>query len=161
LTVAALWAMPAAGTDGWIGKPAPEFALHTLDGRSATLSGLRGKVVLLNFWATWCAPCRVEMPWLVDFSRRYQRQGLEIVGVSMDDDDRDRVAAFVRARDVNYTIVLKDKAVSDAYGGLRFLPQTFFIGRDGKVIKWTYGVRGKDDFEDDIRRALAAPSPHT
>jgi hypothetical protein len=57
--------------------------------------------------------------------------------------------------------VLKDKAVSDAYGGLRFLPQTFFIGRDGKVIKWTYGVRGKDDFEDDIRQALAAPSPHT
>jgi peroxiredoxin len=161
LTVAALWAMPAVGSDAWAGKPAPEFALHTLDGRSIKLSGLRGKVVVLNFWATWCAPCRVEMPWLVDFSRRYQPQGLEIVGVSMDDGDRDRVAAFVRARDVNYTIVLKDKAVSDAYGGLRFLPQTFFIGRDGKVIKWTYGVRGKDDFEDDIRQAMAAPPPHT
>jgi peroxiredoxin len=153
LAVAAL-TTPAIGSAVWTGKPAPEFALHTLDGRSVRLSALRGKVVLLNFWATWCAPCRVEMPWLVEFSGRYQRQGLEIVGVSVDDGDRDRVAAFVRARNVNYTIVLKDKAVSEAYGGLRFLPQTFFIGRDGKVIKWTYGVRGKDAFEDDIRQAL-------
>jgi peroxiredoxin len=144
-----------------LGKPAPEFALYTLDGRSVRLSSLRGKVVLLNFWATWCAPCRVEMPWLVDFSRRYQRQGLEVVGVSVDDGDRDRVAAFVRATNVNYTIVLKDKAVSDAYGGLRFLPQTFFIGRDGKVVKRTYGVRGKDEFENDIRQALATPPPRT
>jgi thiol-disulfide isomerase/thioredoxin len=152
---------PAVASDGWTGKSAPEFALYTLDGRSVKLSSLRGKVVLLNFWATWCAPCRVEMPWLVDFSRRYQHQGLEIVGVSVDDGDRDRVATFVRARNVNYTIVLKDKAVNDAYGGLRFLPQTFFIGRDGKVIKRTYGVLGKEDFEDDIRQALAAPPPHT
>jgi peroxiredoxin len=149
--------MRAAGSEYWPGKAAPEFALYTLDGRSVKLSSLRGKVVLLNFWATWCAPCRVEMPWLVDFSRRYQGQGLEIVGVSVDDGDRERVAAFVRARNVNYTIVLKDKAVSDAYGGLRFLPQTFFIGRDGKVVKRTYGVRDKDDFENDIRQALATP----
>lgn len=151
--------MPAAGSEYWPGKAAPEFDLYTLDGRSVKLSSLRGKVVVLNFWATWCAPCRVEMPWLVDFSRRYQREGLEIVGVSVDDGDPERVAAFVRAINVNYTIVLKDKAVSDAYGGLRFLPQTFFIGRDGKVVKRTYGVRGKDEFENDVRLALAT-RPH-
>jgi len=154
-------AAPAVGSSDWTGKQAPEFVLYALDGRRVTLSSLRGKVVLLNFWATWCGPCRIEMPWLVEFNDRYQRQGLEIVGVSVDDGDRDKVAAFVAARHVNYTIVLKDEAVSDAYGGLRFLPQTFFIGRDDKVIKQTYGVRGKDDFEDDIRQALGTARPHT
>jgi thiol-disulfide isomerase/thioredoxin len=155
----------AAGTEPpmgsalvWTGKPAPEFSLRTLDGRRFRLSSLRGKVVLLNFWATWCAPCRVEMPWLVEFSSRYRGAGLEIVGVSVDDDG-DKVAAFVQARKVDYTIVLKDDAVAGAYGGLRFLPQTFFIGRDGKVIKWTYGVRSKDDFENDIRQVLNAALP--
>ncbi len=154
-------ATPVEKNGDWTGKPAPEFALHTLDGRSVTLSGFRGKVVLLNFWATWCAPCRVEMPWLVDFNNHYQRQGLEIVGVSVDDGDRDKVATFVGARHVNYTIVLKDEAVSVAYGGLRFLPQTFFIGRDGKITKWTYGVRSKEDFEENIRLALGTAPPHT
>jgi peroxiredoxin len=152
---------PAVGSGNWTGKQAPDFALNTLDGRSVRLSSLRGKVVLLNFWATWCAPCRIEMPWLVDFSSRYRRQGLEIVGVSVDDGDREKVAAFVGARHVNYTIALKDEPVIDAYGGLRYLPQTFFIDRDGRVIKQTYGVRGKDDFEDDIRQALDSAPAHT
>jgi peroxiredoxin len=147
----------ADSSDPWAGKPAPAFSLKTLDGRSIELSSFRGKVVLLNFWATWCAPCRVEMPWLVDFYNRYQAQGLEIVGVSVDDDARDKVAAFIRARNVNYTIVLKDENVGDAYGGLRFLPQTFFIGRNGNIIKHTFGVRGKDDFENEIRQALQTP----
>jgi len=155
---------PAASThvnDAWTGKPAPAFLLNTLDGRGVKLSDFRGKVVLLNFWATWCAPCRVEMPWLVDFYSRYQAQGLEIVGVSVDDDARDKVAAFVHARNVNYTIVLKDEGVADAYGGLRFLPQSFFIGRDGNIVKQTFGVRGKEDFENDIRQALGTAQPPT
>jgi peroxiredoxin len=153
---------PAASThenDSWTGKPAPAFLLHTLGERGVKLSDFRGRVVLLNFWATWCAPCRVEMPWLVDFYSRYQSQGLEIVGVSVDDDPRDKVAAFVHARNVNYTIVLKDEGVADAYGGLRFLPQTFFIGRDGNIVKHTVGVRGKEDFENDIRQALGTAQP--
>ena len=155
---------PAASAhinDAWTGKPAPAFLLNTLDGRGVKLSDFRGKVVLLNFWATWCAPCRVEMPWLADFYSRYQGQGLEIVGVSVDDDARDRVAAFVHARNVNYTIVLKDEGVADAYGGLRFLPQSFFIGRDGNIVKQTFGVRGKEDFENDIRQALGTAQPPT
>ena len=155
---------PAASThenDAWTGKPAPAFLLNTLGGRGVKLSDYRGKVVLLNFWATWCAPCRVEMPWLVDFYSLYQAQGLEIVGVSVDDDARDKVAAFVHARNVNYTIVLKDEGVADAYGGLRFLPQSFFIGRDGNIVKQTFGVRGKEDFENDIRQALGTAQPPT
>lgn len=146
-------------SQAWTGKPAPGFVLSTLDGRSVKLSDFRGKVVLLNFWATWCTPCRVEMPWLVDFYDRYRASGLEIVGVAVDDDARDKVAAFVSAKNVNYTIVLKDEHVADAYGGLRFLPQTFFIGPDGKIIKQSYGVRGKDDFENDIRQALGTLRP--
>jgi peroxiredoxin len=146
----------AATDDPWIGKVAPDFALTTLDGRIVKLSSLRGKVVLLNFWATWCAPCRVEMPDVAALGRQYQSQGLEIVGVAMDDDDRDGVAKFVRDRHIDYRILLKNSAVSDAYGGLRYLPQTFFIDRTGKILGRTYGLRTREQLETDIRRGLHA-----
>jgi|SRR5579863_701474 len=156
-------AVPAAGPPAargdWVGTPAPDFELSSLNGQRVKLRDFRGKVVLLNFWATWCAPCRVEMPWLVEFYQHYRAQGLEIIGVSVDDNDRDKVEKFVRDRHVNYTILRKDETVGDAYGGLRFLPQTFFIGRDGKIIERTYGIRAKGDFESDIKAALgSAPS---
>ena len=142
------------GTD-WVGKVAPDFALHDLQGHLVRLEEFRGKVVLVNFWATWCAPCRVEMPWLVELYARYRTQGLEILGVSVDDDQPDRVRRFVQDRQVKYRIVLEDDAVVDAYGGLRFLPQTFFIGRDGRILERTYGIRTKEELEADIRRALS------
>src|SRR5437868_4195356 len=138
---------------------APDFELTSLDGRTAKLSDLRGKVVVLNFWATWCAPCRVETPWLVDFYRQYKEQGLEVVGVSMDDGDRQQVADFVKEMKVNYTILIGNHAVGDAYGGLRFLPQTFFIGRDGKIIKHSFGIKSKSDFEDAIKQSLSRQTP--
>jgi thiol-disulfide isomerase/thioredoxin len=144
----------------WAGKSAADFALRALDGRRVRLSDFRGKVVIVNFWATWCGPCKVEMPWLVEFYERYRASGLEILGVSVDDGDPDRVAKFVRARRVSYTILLKDDAVVDAYGGLRFLPQSFFIGRDGKIIKRTYGIQAKREFEADVTDALGLPRPH-
>ncbi len=143
----------------WAGKVAPDFLLSRLDGRNVRLSDYHGKVVIVNFWATWCAPCRIEMPWLVEFYQRYHAQGLEILGVSVDDGDRDRVAKFVAEEKVNYTILLKDDTIADAYGGLRFLPQTFFVDRDGKIIKRTYGIREKIDFENDIRSSLGTAQP--
>lgn len=139
------------------GRAAPNFSLRTLDGRNVRLSDFRGKVVLLNFWATWCAPCRVEMPWLVEFHQQYRSHGLEVVGVAVDDGNRDEIAKFVHERHVGYTILLNDQAVGDAYGGLRLLPQTVFIGRDGRILRRRTGVLGKTDFEVDIRRALSLP----
>ncbi len=123
------------------------------------LSDYRGRVVLVNFWATWCGPCRVEMPWLAQFYGRYRSRGLEILGVSVDDGDPERIARFVHDRNLNYTILLKDNAVSAAYGGVRQLPQTFFVDRDGRIIRRTYGIRTKDDLDADIRSALGLPHP--
>jgi len=140
--------------DGWRGRPAPDFALQTLDGRSARLSQFRGKTLLLNFWATWCAPCRVEMPWLAAFYERYRSHNFEIIGIAMDDGDRDKVAEFVRDTHVGYTILLKDESVAAAYGGARFLPQSFFIGPDGDILAHMIGMRSKENFEADILAAL-------
>jgi peroxiredoxin len=134
---------------------APDFALKSLDGRTVKLSDFRGKFVLLNFWATWCAPCRVEMPWLVELDKKYRPQGLVIVGVSIDDPGEDeRVKQFIQERSVAYTILLGNQSVGDAYGGLRFLPETFFIDREGRIIKNTYGIRKQADLEEEIKNLL-------
>jgi hypothetical protein len=99
------------------------------------------------------------MPWLVDFQQRYRSQGLEVVGISVNDGEPDKVAEFVHAMQVNYTIALKDDAVTDAYGGVRFLPQTFFIGKDGMIIAQRYGIRSKEEFEQDVQQALGSGPP--
>ena len=151
---ATLATAPQAAADEWVGRLAPNFALPQLDGRVVKLSALRGKVVLLNFWATWCAPCRLEMPWLADLSRHYRGRGLEVIGVAMDDDDREGIARFVRDRHIDYPILLKDGAVASAYGGVRFLPQTFLIGRNRKALSRAYGLSTRDAFEASIKRAI-------
>jgi len=139
--------------------PAPDFELMSLEGRRVKLSDFRGKVVALNFWATYCAPCRVEMPWLIDFYRKYKEQGLEVIGVSLDDGGMQPVADFAKEIKVNYTILMGNHSVSDAYGGMRFLPQTVFIGCDGKIINRTVGIKTKSDFEDAIKQSLSTQTP--
>src|SRR5438105_1885112 len=148
------WQVTAStSVDGATLEPAPDFELKSLDGRTVRLSDFRGKVVVLNFWATWCAPCRVETPWLVDLYRQYKEQGLEVVGISMDDGEQEHVAEFAKELGINYTVLLGNHAVGDAYGGLRFLPQTFFIDRNGKIIKRSFGIKSKCDLEDDIKQS--------
>ena len=144
-----------ATQDGWAGKMAPAFTLQSLNNKTVHLSDFRGRVTLVNFWATWCAPCRVEMPWLVALSNAYRARGFEVVGVAMDDDDRAKVEAFVRDMHVGYPIALKDGAVGDAYGGVRFLPQSFLLDRDGRVIAHIVGMREKSEYEAEIVKALA------
>jgi peroxiredoxin len=140
--------------------PAPDFELKTLDGKSVKLSSLRGKAVLLNFWATWCGPCKIETPWIVDFSKQYQAQGLEVVGVSMDDTgSRDDIAKFVKEMGIPYTIVQGTEAVGDAYGGVNNLPETYYIDRNGNIVDTVIGIGdGKSDMEDHIKKILASPS---
>ena len=136
------------------GTPAPDFRLETLDGKSMQLSELRGKAVLLNFWATWCTPCRIEMPWLVELQNQYGPQGLQIVGVAMDDSSRADIAKFAKDMGVNYPVLLGKEAVGDAYGGVPALPESFFIGRDGKIVDKIMGLKSKVEIEDSIRKAL-------
>lgn len=141
-----------------VGESAPDFELRSLDGRALRLSSFHGKPVLLNFWASWCAPCRVEMPWLVELDGQYRPQGVEIVGVSLDDPGEEQdVATFVAERGVHYTILFGNSSVADSYGGARFLPQSFFIDRDGTITKTSFGLVDKRDLEEGIKMLLASP----
>jgi thiol-disulfide isomerase/thioredoxin len=113
-------------------KPAPEFVRNDLADRVVDLAALRGRVVLLNFWATWCASCQLEIPRFIGWQSKYAAQGLQIIGVSMDDDSAP-VAALVRERAVNYPVVMGDEHIGLLYGGVLGLPVTYLIDRRGIV----------------------------
>jgi peroxiredoxin len=133
---------------------APDFSLESLDGKTMRLSDLRGKAVLLNFWATWCGPCKIEMPWFVELQNQYASQGLQIVGVAMDDASKEDISKFAKDMNVNYPILIGKEAVGDQYGGVPALPESFLIGRDGKIVDKIIGLRGKAEIEDSIKKAL-------
>jgi thiol-disulfide isomerase/thioredoxin len=111
--------------------------------------------VLLNFWATWCSPCKIEMPWFVDLQKQYGPQGLAVVGVAMDDASKDDIAKFTKDMGVNYPILLGKEAVGEMYGGVQFLPTTFYIDRRGRVVDRVFGLVGKSEIEDNVKKALA------
>lgn len=136
------------------GVRAPNFTLQDLKGRSVQLSSLKGKAVLLNFWATWCGPCKIEMPWLVDLQKKYGPRGLQIVGVAMDDASDKEIAAFARKMGVNYMILKGTEKVGDLYGGVDRLPMTYYIDRSGKVVDEIMGLASESVIEDDIRKIL-------
>ena len=151
---------PAAEAPAILSKttPAPDFTLESLDGKNMRLSDFRGKAVLLNFWATWCGPCKIEMPWFVDFQKEYGSQGLQIVGVAMDDSSKEDIAKFAKDMGVNYPVLLGKEAVGDEYGGVPALPESFFIGRDGKIVDKIIGLKGKAEIEESIKKALDTSS---
>jgi len=136
------------------GKQAPDFALQDLQGKQVKLSDFRGKAVLLNFWATFCGPCKVEMPWLVELQKQYGPQGFEIVGVALDDSGKDSIAKFAKEMGVNYTILQGQDAVGDAYGAVG-LPATYYIDRNGKIIDSALGLVSRSEIEENIKKSLA------
>src|SRR5664279_4161707 len=136
------------------GVQAPDFTLLTLDGSKVKLSDYRGKAVLLNFWATWCPPCKVEMPWFEDLQKQYGKDGLVVLGVAMDDSEPAAIAKFASELGVNYQVLLGTDQVSDDYGSVQYLPTTFFIGRDGAVVDKMTGLLDRKDIEDATKKAL-------
>jgi peroxiredoxin len=138
------------------GQTAPDFALQDIDGHTVRLSDLRGKAVVLNFWATWCPPCKAEIPWFIDLQNKYGPQGLQIVGVSMDDGGMAAVVPFARKIGINYKVLLGNSDVSDMYGGIYSLPTTFYIGRDGRVLEYVPGLITHYEIERNIKAALAS-----
>lgn len=136
------------------GMVAPEFALEALDGKTVRLSDFRGKAVLVNFWATWCQPCKIEMPWFEEMQKQYGPGGFQVLGIAMDDASKEDIARFAKDMGVNYPILIGKEAVGDAYGGVQFLPSTFFVDRDGKVVDRIFGLKSRSEIEDSIKAAM-------
>ena len=143
------------------GVQAPDFELVALDGQRVKLSDFRGKAVVLNFWATWCAPCKIEMPWFVDLQKQYGNDGLTILGVAMDDAEPQKIAQFASEMGVNYPVLLGTNKISEAYGDVEFLPTTFYINRQGKIVGKVAGLIGRAEIEDDAKKALDSETGRT
>jgi peroxiredoxin len=140
---------------GLQGKAAPDFELKALDGKTIHLSDYKGKAVLLNFWATWCQPCKIEMPWFAELQKQYGPEGLQVVGIAVDEDSTpDDLKQFAGKLGVNYPILVGKESVEDQYGGVQFLPATLYINREGMIVDKVFGLKGRGEIEDSIKKAL-------
>jgi cytochrome c biogenesis protein CcmG/thiol:disulfide interchange protein DsbE len=133
----------------------PRYATVTLDGNIVTQDSLRGKVVLVNVWATWCLPCKVEMPLLEGTWNRHRKEGLVVLGASVDHDGPEQVQEFVKSRGITYPIAIVNEAFIAAFHGVIGYPTSILIGRDGRVRYKVIGPIGPLTLEPEIRRALA------
>jgi peroxiredoxin len=132
---------------------APDFKLKDVNDRSVALSDQKGKVVLVNFWATWCHGCQLEIPWYIEFQKKYEKQGLVVVGISMDENGWKSVRPWMSEKRVNYPIVIGSQSVADSFG-LSGMPLTVLVDRDGKVADLHVGVVDKDATEQKLRALL-------
>jgi cytochrome c biogenesis protein CcmG/thiol:disulfide interchange protein DsbE len=162
---------PAGGAAVYVsplkGKMAPAFALDDLNGKKVSLASYRGKALLINFWATWCAPCKIETPWLIELRNKYASQGFEILGIDTEGDDlkpddkagwtkdKAEIGKFVQQMKVPYPILVGGDSISNPYGGLDELPTSFFVDRKGTVVAAQLGLTSESDIEANIKRALA------
>ena len=137
-------------------EPAPDFKLNGFDGKPVTLAGSRGKVLLLNFWATWCGPCRAEVPDLVALQNKYKDR-LQILGLVIDDDDQDAIRKFVAEFGINYPVALADSETRFAYGGIAALPTVFVINTEGRVVQKHVGLFDPALYETEVRALLGLP----
>jgi peroxiredoxin len=156
---------PSSGPDALVVTPdkdrheAPDFTLKDADGKFVKFSDYRGKVVLLNFWATWCTPCRLEIPWFTDMERQNRSKGLEVVGISMDDEGWTVVKPFLTDLNVNYRVLMGDDSTAKKYGGIDSLPTSFLIDRAGKIAAVYVGLSSRKDYENAIDALLQTPVP--
>jgi thiol-disulfide isomerase/thioredoxin len=143
----------------------PNFTLKGLDDQDVSLSQFKGQVVLVNFWATWCGPCRIEIPWLIDLQNKYAARGFTVLGVAMDDEGKSAVAPFVEKerfkvggtpQPMNYPIVLGNDATGDRFGGLVGFPTSVLISKDGKVVKRVDGLVSYDEIDRAVRSELVS-----
>jgi len=131
---------------------APAFTLVDLNGKSVSLSDFRGKIVVLNFWATWCPPCRREIPDFIDLQKEYGSRSVQIVGIALDEPEK--VQAFARQNGMNYPVLLGSDEVSMKYGGIEGIPTTFIIDKNGRIVNRFEGFRPREVFETEIKQLL-------
>jgi thiol-disulfide isomerase/thioredoxin len=141
----------------------PNVTFKNLQDQDVSLAGLKGKVVVVNFWATWCEPCRVEIPWMIGFQQKYADKGFTILGVAMDEEGKSVVAPYVQSTQfdvnghsmtMNYPIVLGNDDLASKFGGLIGFPTTVVISRDGKLQKRFIGLADEDELEKQIKALL-------
>jgi len=135
-------------------KPAPNFSLKDAGGSAVNLVDYRGKVVLVNFWATWCGPCEVEIPWFVEFEQKYKDRGFAVLGVSMDDDGWKSVRPYVASHKINYRIVIGSEVVSQQFGDIDSLPTSFVLDRQGRIATNHVGLVDKSEYQNEIVKLL-------
>ena len=137
------------------GPQAPDFTLNDINGKSYNLSAeTKGKVVILDFWATWCPPCRMEIPHFQELHEEYAGKGLVVLGVSLDQGGLSAVRPFVEQNGVTYPVLIGDRNVANAYGGIRGIPTTFILDRNGRIVEKYVGYRSKDVFEGVVKKLL-------
>lgn len=137
-------------------KPAKlDFTMKDVDGKDVTLADYKGKVILLDFWATWCPPCEVEIPWFAEFQERFGKDGLQVIGISVDD-PLDKLVPYIKEKKMNYVVLqgLGHEEVQEAFGPIVALPYTVLIGRDGRICAQHTGLTGNDVFEREIKALL-------
>lgn len=147
-------------------KLAPAFTLEDLNGKKVSLADYKGKALVINFWATWCGPCKIETPWLIELRNKYASQGFEVLGIDSEGDDakpgsdtwnKDKaaIAKFAQQEKVPYPVLVDGDSISKPYGGLDDLPTSFYVDRKGKVIMAQVGINSESDMEANIKKALA------
>jgi cytochrome c biogenesis protein CcmG/thiol:disulfide interchange protein DsbE len=138
-------------------KKAPGFALKDASGATVSLADYKGKVVLVNFWATWCGPCEVEIPWFVDFEQKFKDRDFAVLGISMDDDGWKSVRPYVVSHKINYPVVIGSEVVSQQFGDIESLPTSFLVDRQGRIAAVHVGLIDKRDYLHEIIKLVDDP----
>src|SRR5579863_5579952 len=134
---------------------APDFSLKDANGHAVRLSDYRGRVVLLNFWATWCGPCQIEIPWFIEFEQKYKDRDFAVLGVSFDDDGWKSVRPYIASHNIIFRIMIGTEKMSQLYGGVDSLPSTFIVDRQGRIAAQHLGLVDKSDYQNEILKLLA------
>ncbi len=149
------FASAASGATSLLNQPAPALTFKDVQsGQKVRLADLKGKVVVVDFWATWCVPCRSEIPGYRELQNTYGKDGLVVIGVSLDEGGPAVVKKFAKQNGMNYTLVMGDGDTMDAFGGFEVIPTTFLIGRDGKIVHQKSGAMDHAEYEAIVKKAL-------